>query len=240
MTTLLSHELSLSAVSSVSSSGIRRTSTSHQLYEQLRERIIALELPPALQLSRNELAEAYGVSQTPVRDALQMLEKEGLVIVYPQSRTEVTRIDLRHARETQFLRMSLELEVIRALTVEQGHPAVDQVARLVQLQDTALNVDKDLERFALLDRQFHRVMFEAAGVPDLWALIQSRSGHIDRLRKLNLMDPGKAATILAAHREIVGHLQARDLSSAHEAVRRHLSGTLAKVEEIQRAHPEFF
>lgn len=240
MTTLLSHDFALSAVSSVSSSGIRRTSTSHQLYEQLRERIIALELPPALQLSRNELAEAYGVSQTPVRDALQMLEKEGLVMVYPQSRTEVTRIDLRHARETQFLRMSLELEVIRALTMEERHPAVDQVVRLVQLQDTALNVDEDLERFALLDRQFHRVMFEAAGVPDLWALIQSRSGHIDRLRKLNLMDPGKAATILTAHREIVGHLQARDLSSAHEAVRRHLSGTLAKVEDIQRAHPEFF
>lgn len=240
MTTLSSNDFALNPLFPVPNSGIRRTSTSHQLYEQLRERIIALELPPALQLSRNDLAEAYGVSQTPVRDALQMLEKEGLVIVYPQSRTEVTRIDLRQARETQFLRMSLELEVIRALTTEERHPAVDQVVRLVQLQDTALNVDEDLERFALLDRQFHRVMFEAAGVPDLWALIQSRSGHIDRLRKLNLMDPGKAATILAAHREIVGHLQARNLSSAHEAVRRHLSGTLAKVEEIQRAHPEFF
>src|SRR3546814_17249285 len=69
---------------------------------------------------------------------------------------------------------------------------------------------------------------------------RSRSGHIDRLRKLNLMDPGKAATILTAHREIVTHLQALDLSCAQEAVRRHLSGTLAKVDEIQRAHPEFF
>src|SRR3546814_20558307 len=84
--------------------------------------------------------------------------------------------------------MSLELEVIRTLTIEQRHPAVDQAARLVQLQETALNVDEDLERFALLDRQFHRLMFEAAGVADLWTLIQSRSGHIDRLRKLNLMD----------------------------------------------------
>src|SRR3546814_12430729 len=78
---------------------IRRMSTSHQLYEQLRERIIALQLPPALQLSRNELAEAYGVSQPPVRDALQVLENEGLVTVYPQSLTDGTRINLPNARE---------------------------------------------------------------------------------------------------------------------------------------------
>jgi len=240
MTIPTHRELSLISTPPASGAAIRRTSTSHQLYEQLRERIIALELPPALQLSRNELAEAYGVSQTPVRDALQMLEKEGLVVVYPQSKTEVTRIDLRHARETQFLRMALELEVVRALTMEPAHPAIDQAARLVQLQETAVNIDEDLERFALLDRQFHRLMFEAAGVPDLWTLVQSRSGHIDRLRKLNLMDPGKAATILAAHREIVTHLQAQDLACAQEAVRRHLSGTLAKVDEIQRAHPQFF
>src|SRR3546814_17915283 len=110
--------------------------------------------------------------------------------------------------------MSLELEVIRTLTIEQRHPAVDQAARLVQLQETALKVDEDLERFALLDRQFHRLMFEAAGVADLWTLIQSRSGHIDRLRKLNLMDTGKTATILTEHREIVTQRQTIALSGA--------------------------
>ncbi len=146
-----------------------------------------------MHLSRSEIAVAYGVSQTPVRDALQMLEAEGLVVVYPQSRTEVTRIDLRQARETQFLRLSLELEVIRYLTENQPESIIKQADRLVALQETALNVDHDLERFALLDRQFHQTLFEGAGVADLWVLVQSRSGHIHRLRKLNLMDPGKPA-----------------------------------------------
>src|SRR3546814_17667537 len=110
--------------------------------------------------------------------------------------------------------MSLELEVIRTLTIEQRHPAVDQAARLVQLQETALNVDEDLDRLALLDRQFHRLLFEAAGVADLWTLIQSHSGHIERLRTINLMDPGKAANFPPAHRTIVTPLQAPDLFCA--------------------------
>ena len=219
---------------------IRRTSTAHQLYDLLRGRIIALELPPGMQLSRNDLAAGYGVSQTPVRDALQMLEKEGLVVIYPQSRTEVTRIDLKQARETQFLRMSLELEVVRALATEAGQPAVGQAMRIVRQQETALTVDGDLARFGQLDRQFHQMLFEAAGVPDLWQVVQSRSGHIDRLRRLNLMDPGKAATILAAHTEILDRMKALDVAGAQDAVRRHLSGTLAKVDDIRRAHAHYF
>ncbi|OJF91654.1 GntR family transcriptional regulator [Pararhizobium antarcticum] len=220
--------------------GIKRTSTSHQLYDLLRGRIVALELVPGMQLSRIDLAAFYRVSQTPVRDALQMLENEGLVVVYPQSRTEVTRIDLAQARETQFLRMSLELEVVRSLSNKASQEAVVRTERIVHLQQTALEVDGDMERFGQLDRQFHQSMFEAAGVSDLWQLIQSRSGHIDRLRKLNLMDPGKAVTILSAHREIIDCMKRCDVARAQEAVRFHLSGTLAKVEEIKRVHAQYF
>lgn len=230
----------LSSAGTPLAGALRRTSTSHELYKRLRDRIVSLEFLPGAQLSRTDLASSYGVSQTPVRDALQMLEKEGLVIVFPQSRTEVTRIDLAQARETQFLRMSLELEVVRTLCTQKALPAVERAERLVQLQHTALTVDGDLERFAALDRQFHRSMFEDAGVLDLWDLIQSRSGHIDRLRNLNLMDPGKASTILVAHQEITAQMRRFDVSGAQKAVRSHLSGTLAKVDDIKRAHSSYF
>jgi len=237
---MTSNTVSILPTGPAAGAGIRRTSTSHQLYELLRGRVVALDLKPGMQLSRVDLAAFYGVSQTPVRDALQMLEKEGLVVVFPQSRTEVTRIDVEQARETQFLRMSLELEVVRALATPAGQGAVAQAERLVQMQQTALNVDGDLERFGQLDRQFHQSMFDAAGVSDLWLLVQSRSGHIDRLRNLNLMDSGKAATILLAHREIIEHMRALDAAGAQDAVRRHLSGTLAQVDEIRRNHAQYF
>jgi DNA-binding GntR family transcriptional regulator len=216
----------------------RRISTSRQVYDLLRDRIISLDLAPGMQLSRSEIALFYGVSQTPVRDALQMLETEGLVLVYPQSRTEISRIDIAQARETQFLRMSLELEVVRALAERRPQETLERLQQLVAEQERTL--DCDLARFALLDRQFHQTMFEGAGVPSLWALIQSRSGHIDRLRKLNLMDPGKSGAILAAHSQIVDHMRNGRLEALEEVMRRHLTGTLATVEAIRLAHRQFF
>ena len=232
----------LSPGSSARADGValRRTSASQQLRDLLRARILALDLAPGTPLSRTELAEQYGVSQTPVRDALQKLEQEGLVFVYPQSRTEVTKIDLGQARETQFLRMSLELEITRQLALSRERAFVPVAARILRQQKEALELDADFERFASLDRQFHETLFAAAGVLGLWSLIQERSGHLDRLRALNLPNPGKAATILDAHREILDAVAAGEVAAAQAAVRAHLSGTLALAGAIRDAHPAYF
>lgn len=219
---------------------LRHTSTAQQLYELLRQRILTLELAPGMQLSRNELAAAYKVSQTPVREALRILEQEGLISVYPQSRTEVSRIDLAQARETQFLRLSLELEVVRTLCAEDKSTGIDETARILRLQETALKVNEDLPRFSSLDREFHCAMFDAIGVGNLWQAIQDRSGHIDRLRALNLMDPDKATAVLAAHTQIVNRLQVRDIPGVQAAVRDHLSGTLSKAEQIVERYSIYF
>ena len=79
-----------------------------RVYSELRARILAFDLPPGTTLSRADLAEAHGVSQSPIREALQRLRDEGLVLIYPQSRTVVSRIDMRQLFETQFLRVAVE------------------------------------------------------------------------------------------------------------------------------------
>src|SRR5258706_13873276 len=81
-----------------------------QVLDYLRERIIALELPPGIVLSRADLAAQFGLSQTPVRDALIRLEEEGLVEVFAQHKTVVSRIDVRSAQQAHFLRRPLERE----------------------------------------------------------------------------------------------------------------------------------
>ncbi|TPE46894.1 GntR family transcriptional regulator [Amaricoccus solimangrovi] len=221
-------------------SPLRRTSASLQLHDLLRGRIISLDLAPGAPLSRVELAEEYGVSQTPVRDALRKLEQEGLVFVYPQSRTEVTRIDLDQARETQFLRLSLELEIARRLATSPDRGFVPVVARILRQQKAALELDADLARFKVLDLEFHQAFFTAAGVANLWPVVQERSGHIDRLRTLNLPDPGKALDILAVHSRIFDAITAGEAGAAEAAVREHLSGTLAAAEAIREKYPEYF
>ncbi len=219
--------------------GIKRISASQQIHDALRNRIVSLDLAPGQYLSRAEVADAYGVSQTPVREAMQRLEEEGLLLIYPQSKTEVSRIDVSHAQETQFLRLSLELEVVRRLALAADNRAVDALQNIIARQELEL-ANGDIDRFRVLDQDFHRHMCSLVGVGALWGLITARSGHIDRLRNLNLPDPGKSHSIMDCHRRIVATITAGQVAQAQEVVREHLSGTLASVDDIRRRHPEYF
>src|SRR5690606_21679213 len=125
-----------------------------QLYQLLRQQIIALELAPGTVLARAELAERYGVSQTPVREALLTLAGELLVDIYPQASTRVSLIDVALARQAHLLRQSLELELVRELAQAHAPGLIDSLLTLVQQQDT-LRAAEDLSAFSRADTQFH-------------------------------------------------------------------------------------
>jgi DNA-binding IclR family transcriptional regulator len=93
----------------------RRRSAAETAYEALRAALISLALPPGTVLSRSAVAARLGVSQMPVREALIRLQEEGLIEVVPHSATRVSRIDLASAREAGFLRLAVELEIVRRL-----------------------------------------------------------------------------------------------------------------------------
>src|SRR6478609_7792203 len=86
-----------------------------QVFDRLREQIVGLELAPGAVLARNELADQFGVSQTPVRDALIKLSEEGLVDIFPQHATVVSRIDIASAMQAHFLRRALEVDIAGTL-----------------------------------------------------------------------------------------------------------------------------
>lgn len=218
---------------------IKRGSASMQLHNSLCERIISLELEPGQFLSRAEIASEYSVSQTPVRDALIRLEEEGLIVTFPQSKTEVSRIDVEHALETHFLRLSVELEIGNRL-VAQNSPDTCLKARSILAQQAATLGAGDLDSFARLDRDFHFALFEATGMENLYAVIDARSGHIDRLRNLNLPDPGKPNSVLECHGKILDAIEAGNKKATQAAIREHLSGTLAKIDVIKARYPLYF
>ncbi|MGK9169499.1 GntR family transcriptional regulator [Inquilinus limosus] len=209
-----------------------------QVFERLREQIIALTLVPGSVLARNELMAQFGVSQTPIRDALLRLAEEGLVDIFPQHATVVSPIDLVAARQAHFLRRSVELEVVRTLALREDRSFVPRLRALIARQRALLDAE-DFEAFAETDQSLHRQLCEVAEVPDLWALIRSRSGHLDRLRRLHLPVPGKAQSILDDHARILDAIADGDADRAQEALRQHLSGTLAQADEIRARFPDY-
>ncbi|MDP9606698.1 GntR family transcriptional regulator [Variovorax sp. NFACC27] len=209
-----------------------------QVLEKLREAILALELVPGTVLQRQELADRFGVSQTPVREALLRLNEEGLVDVFPQHATLVSRIDISAAREAHFLRRSIELELVHQLAVEESPGLVDQLKGVIA-QQAALATSQRYGDFVNADRAFHRLMYEAGGVLGLWDLVGRVSGHVDRLRRLHLPTAGKTEAILRDHRAITRAIEAKDPDAAQAALRKHLSGTLSAVNEICKQYPDY-
>ncbi|MEX5728772.1 DNA-binding GntR family transcriptional regulator [Rhodovulum iodosum] len=208
--------------------------------DSLRRRIISLQLPPDTVLSRTELAREYDVSQTPVRDALQVLESEGLVDIQPQSRTVVTRIDPDRIAEAHFLRRAIEVEVVRELAATITPAQLDRLKMIVSLQETVIGQDRQTGTFQGLDETFHQTMIAAAGHPGLHTIIRSHSGHLDRLRRLDMWDTDKLSRIVKEHKEIVAMLEAGDADGAIGALRTHLGQTIKRIEALRDKHPDFF
>ncbi|MFG3597098.1 GntR family transcriptional regulator [Bradyrhizobium sp. RDI18] len=209
-----------------------------QVFERLRGMIISLELPPGSPLSRAALAGQFGVSSTPIRDALMRLEEEGLVDVFPQYATVVSRVDVRLAQQAHFLRQAVELEIVRMLAMRHDEAfAAELHATIIRQQQFAKA--GDFEKFMAADNEFHAQLYAATDKQDIWSLVRSRSGHIDRLRRLHLPSPGKAQDILRHHKLIAKAIEAGQPTEAQKHLRTHLSGTLSELDQIRSRYPEY-
>ena len=213
-----------------------------QVFEQLRARIVSMELAPGRVLVRSELAEAFGVSQTPIRDALIKLGEEGLVQIFAQHATVVSRIDLAAATQAHLLRqaLELELEIVERLACGEADAALEArlTDALARQEATGLLTDADCVEFIEADQAFHQAMYIALGLEALWTLVRRQSGHIDRLCRLHLPEAGNIASVLAQHEQIAATIARREPSAARTAVREHLNDLLGRIDEIRRLYPE--
>ncbi len=209
------------------------------VFEVLREEIISLALPPGTPLLRPALQERFGLSSTPIRDALLRLQEEGLVEIFPQHTTIVSLIDVESARQAQFLRRALETEIARVLSEAADAALVSELRSVIDQQEWAAKRN-DLVRFWDLDLAFHAAMYRAAGIPDLWATVRRHNGQIDRLRHLHLPVEGKARQVIDDHAAIASAIEKGNATRAQECVREHLSKSIAFSPVMRQRHPRYF
>ena len=218
----------------------RRVNTAEQVFEILRDRIIKLDLKPHEVLSRVGLAEEFGVSQTPVREALLKLEVMGLVDVYPQSRTEVSPINAVKIREVQFMRRALETEVCMKLVDGLNAAGAAELRSILDAQEAVIDDDSKMGLFMQLDKDFHSKLFELVGQTSLNDLVQEHSVHLDRMRMLQLPLQGKRQSILTEHREVLAAVLSKDKMRVMNAVRDHLTSKSHAVSTLMANFPEYF
>lgn len=207
------------------------------VYETLRRKVLTLELPPGAALSENELAATMGVSRTPVRESLILLAEEGLVQVFPQVGSFVSRVDPHSVADAQFIREAVELAAIDDMP---PHPDVEVVeelrANLARQQAPGI----DLEEFFDLDEAFHHGLLRLSGHARAWSTVVAAKGHLDRARRLGLKESNSSAPFAAQHLEIFQAVLDGDLTRARATMRTHLRAVFEDVERIRRRSPELF
>ena len=213
---------------------------SGRIYDDLRQRILSLELVPGTSLSRAELAKHYDVSQTPLRDALQRLEQDSLIKIYPQSKTLVTHIDHDRISQALFLRRALETEVCLMLATTPQPFLLAQLRAVIEAQRSVSADTAKLRQFQELDEYFHFLMFDALGRSDLHSLMRSRTSDLDRVRRLQTHSSGQLDLILQGHVEITDALESGDATRAVTALRLHLEKPDDWVLTYQKRFPDYF
>ncbi|HEV2662344.1 MAG TPA: GntR family transcriptional regulator [Ktedonobacteraceae bacterium] len=199
-------------------------------YLQLRRAILRNELPSGKHLSQRELEQRFGVGRTPLREALRMLQREGLVEAEPNHRVRVASFSFSDLEQLYATRINLEALAIR-LTV----PCL-QTADLDRLEGFFTRMEElgtleAYEQWEVPHRAFHLGLVAYAG-PRIVTLVAQLSDHAERYRRFYSMEtPHAFERGMREHRSILDACLARDPAAAAEQLARHYSsvvlGTLA-------------
>lgn len=205
---------------------------------QIRENIIYLKLKPGSSVSENELAKELGISRTPVREALQELQKMNLIEVYPQKGSLIAHIDFEIVEEMVFLRKVLEKAVVEELCTCIKESDLLELDKNIQLQEFYAD-QRNPEKIYELDNEFHRSLFTMCNKERIYNLMEGTQGHFDRIRALSVFSV-KDIKIVGDHKAIVNAIRMKDQKLASDFIIKHLTRYKLDQNEIIENYPEFF
>lgn len=206
---------------------ISRATLTTQLEAALRADIVAGIHAPGQKLRAGEITSLYGVSATPIREALQRLAAEGLVTLDPKVGARVASVSLDDVRDVFAVRLTLESAAL-ALSVRKGGPAwlsevattLERLRRCVRpSRDATVGRERMLERVEA-HRAFHWALLEACGSPWLLRFIAIIQGHSSRYRMLFLRERAERSWV-RDHELIAEAVRRRDARRAVDDLERH-------------------
>lgn len=198
----------------------RHGATGARIAGTLREAILAGEYQPGERIRQDELAERNGASRLPVREALRMLEAEGLVTLVANTGAWVSSISASECQEMYEMRERLEPLLLRLNVPLVPDAMVDELEGLA----AAMEQTDDVERFLQLDRRFHLSCLDFAATTVLGDTVLSLWNRTQHYRRAatRLMSSVGDRGIHYDHRLIVGALRHRDGDEAEQVLARHI------------------
>jgi DNA-binding GntR family transcriptional regulator len=211
------------AVSPAPAASLSRRALYEDVAERLRGQIFARELEPGAWIDETKLSAEYGISRTPLREALKVLAAEGLVAMKPRRGAYVAEMSRDDVSQIYHLLSLLEADAAGDVA---RHASATQLARLVQLHERLEKQVRQRDAFFATNEQFHLALLDIAG--NRW-----RSQIVADLRKVmklnrhhSLFKQGRLSDSLAEHRALMSAITAREGAKAARLMREHFASGL--------------
>lgn len=217
---------------------LRRTAVD-EIFDHLEEEISSMRLRPGDRISEVDIAERFGVSRQPVRDAFNRLAHQDLLLIRPQRATEVRRFSAREIEKSRFVRAAVEAKALECAAL---HCDADGAAQLDQAlaEQTAAIKAHDLAAFGQLDYTFHQTLCRIGKVGFAFDVIMTEKSKVDRLCKLSLSKEDRMPELLVDHTEIAEAVKNHDAERAVEMGMVHLSRLDETIARISDTNANYF
>lgn len=190
-------------------------------YEEIKERIISGEFEPGKSLNERTLSEEFGISRTPIREALMKLSYEGWIINEPYKPNVVRNFDLKTILEAQKVRASLEL-----LAIEESFNKINiDDIREIELITIDTESAKTQNEFIYADRRFHEYIYNKSGNEILKATMRNLNDIIRYFGLVSIDNPGRTKETVDEHTKIIDALKMNNKEEAIRSMKNHMIQT---------------
>ena len=203
------------------------------VFNTLREAILKGDLKPGERLMELQLAAKLGVSRTPIREAIRMLEQEGLAVTIPRKGAEVAKMTEKDMEDVLQIRLSLEALAVR-LSCENITPAALQELKVAMEDFEEKTKSSQFVEMAKADVKFHEILYKASNNPKLQQLLSNLREQMYRYRVEYLKDAAIYPRLIEEHHRMYDALKEKDQKQAVAYVEKHLHNQAEAVKKIIR------
>ena len=203
------------------------------VFQTLRAAILKGELKPGERLMELQLAAKLGVSRTPIREAIRMLEQEGLAVTIPRKGAEVAKMTDKDMEDVLLIRCSLEDLAVR-LSCDKISAAELQELRIAMEDFEKKTKSDNVVEIAKADVTFHDILYKAADNPKLLLLLNNLREQMYRYRVEYLKDKNIYGRLIEEHRQMYDAIMSKDKERVADYVEKHLHNQAEAVKKLIR------
>lgn len=203
----------------------KNKSMREKVYDTLKQMIIDGVIKPGERIIETEYSNKFQISRTPIREAIRMLELEGLVESQTTGGVIVKTLTREEISEIYKIRIALESLIIEEIIKKINNQDIKKLEKVLKNTKKAFEV-KDIEKVFSLFIEFNQILYDIASLPKVTGMINNINLYLKRFRKLSIDNPSRKEEAFEDHIQILEAIKNKELSTAISINRMHLEKSM--------------